>query len=171
MTAGGWKRVTPPVPVMVGLTVGLMLVLLVGLAGCSSGTGPSTIAIENVRIGESPAGRAAAVYGVIRQRGGPDTLIGVDSGTGPITVMAGGIPMDGGHGGHGDAPAGFPLAVRAGSSLAFAPNGMHLMLPASPGARAIGDVVAITFRFERHAPVTVDARVVGLTELYDDAGT
>jgi len=168
MIAGRWRRRTPFIPVLV-----LPVVLVLGLVGtgCSSGSGPSSIAIENVRIGESPAGRAAAVYGLVRQRGGSDTLIGADTGVGPVTVMAGGVPMDGGHHGHGDAPAGFPLDVRPGSSLAFAPNGMHLMLPASDRARTIGDVVAITFRFARHAPVTVDARVVGLTELYDDAGT
>jgi copper(I)-binding protein len=147
----------------------LAVALVVAGAACSSSPGPSTISVENVRIGAASAGRAAGVYGVIRQRGGPDRLVGVEAAAGPLSVMAAGVPMDGAHGAHSD--VGLPLAVRPGSSVVFAPNGMHLMLPASDRARSVGEVVSLTFRFDRHAPVTVDARVVGLTELYDTAGT
>lgn len=132
------------------------------LAGCGTSGAPS-IAVEHLAASAN-AGRVSAAYGSLVNHGdAPDALVGAsctcaesvsihrtDRRDG-LSVM---VPAD-------------RLDLPAGERVALAPGGSHLMLEGLTGALAAGDVVEITFEFERSGSVTHEAEVVDPAELAD----
>jgi periplasmic copper chaperone A len=59
------------------------------------------------------------------------------------------------------------VLLPAGESVAFRPGGLHLMVVVPDERVVVGGTFRVTLRFERSAPVTLDASVVELLDLVE----
>lgn len=126
------------------------MALSIALAGC--GQSDPALTVTNATISANP--NSAAIYAAIDNRGGKDRLTGIEiEGGVPIslheTTMIDGVmrmrPAE-----TFDIPASGRLELKSGAS-----HGMAIGKFASPSG------LPLTFRFERHAPITVRADVTG----------
>ncbi len=157
-------RLTPVV-----LALGLVLTSA-ACADEAESTDRSAIEIVDPVIGETAAGRNAALYFSLVQRGGSDQLLNiVTARTDRVSVMGPSIDM-----GTDSETSGFPIDIDPGSTIKFLPGGNHVMLEHVTEELTDGDTVTLTFTFERHAPITIVADVIPpaeLVELIDPKGT
>lgn len=128
-----------------------LVALFLALAGC--GQSDPALTVTNAAVAAGPS--SAAVYASIDNKGGADRLTGIEiDGRVPIslheTTMTEGVMR---------MRAVEVLDVPANSRLELKSGGAHGM--------AMGKIVAnppsipITFRFEKHAPISVSATVTG----------
>lgn len=128
-----------------------LMALSMALAGC--GQSDPALTVTKATISASP--NSAAIYAAIDNRGGEDRLTEIEiEGRVPIslheTTMIDGVmrmrPVEA-----LDVPARGRLELRSGAS-----HGMAMgKIAANPSG------LPLTFRFERHAPITVRAAVTG----------
>lgn len=152
---------------MTRLTPVVLAVSLV-IIGAACARGPessdrSTVEIVDPVIGEAAAGRNAALYFSLVQRGGSDQLVNiVTDGTDRVSVMGPSIDM-----GADSETSGFPIDIDPDSTIKFLPGGNHVMLESVTEDFTDGDTVTLTFTFERHAPITIVADVIPPAELVE----
>lgn len=149
-------------------TVGALGALAV-LAACSDGGASSDDAsapvVEDAFLGETEAGRAAALYLTIVQEGGDDRLVGVTTEVSDVVgVMPGDMAMD-----DPMTDRSVDVVVAAGSSVRFAPGDDHLMVIDVSRGLVAGDDVEVTLEFERHGTVTVQAETLSLLDINERA--
>jgi periplasmic copper chaperone A len=135
-----------------------LLIVAAALAGCGSGSTRSAVTVDNaiVRLPAVP-GRPAAGYATVAVTEDRGALVGISS------PQAKRVEMHETRQWGGKTSMRHILAVQQMShgDLVFEPGGLHMMLfDVDPGLRP-GDRAALTFRFERGAPVTAPARVIG----------
>lgn len=136
------------------MKLALPLSLAAMLAGCAEPA--PLVTVTDARVIALPA--SAAAYFTLTNSGGPDRLLSVAApGTGDATihetVMDGDMmrmqPVTGG------------VAVPAGATVRFSPQGRHVMIMPS---RPIADpLVRLVLTFERQGAVTVSAPAKGPT--------
>lgn len=132
--------------------------LSLGLWGCGGPASQQGITVENVRV-TLPAvrGRPGAGYFTAEASRLPEAIVAV---TAPPPTR---IEM------HESMSAGSMASMRPmpsapfepGKPLAFEPGGKHLMVFDIDPAVKPGDTLALTFRFAKAPPVTVQAEVLG----------
>lgn len=134
------------------------------LVACSSADADDTASapvVSGAFLGEADAGRAAALYLTIDQRGGDDRLVGVRTDVSDVVgVMPGDMAMDDPM---TDRSVDVPIA--AGDTVDFAPGDDHLMLIDVSRGLVPGDNVSVTLVFERHGEVTVQATTLSLLDI------
>lgn len=152
---------------VVGAAVVAGAFLLTGCGGSDGADSDAASAVEvaDAFLGETPEGKAAALYLTIEQRGGDDRLVGVTTDVSEIVgTMPATLDMD-------DAMTDRSIGsdLPAGSTLVFAPGRDHLMVIDVARGLAPGDTVEVTLQFERHAPVTVEAETLSLLDINERA--
>lgn len=152
------------------LALALALALATMVSGCaprSESIARSEIEIIDPVIGETDAGRGAALYFSLVQRGGRDILLDITADyTSRVTVMGASMTI-----GASSETSGFPIDIDAGSTIKFLPGGRHVMLEQVTQDLAAGDTVVFTLKFEQHSPIIVVAAVVPVAELLDRTDT
>lgn len=128
-----------------------LLALTLALAGC--GEADPALTISNAKVAASP--NSAAIYATISNRGGPDSLIAIEiDGRVPITLHE--TSVDDG-----------VMRMRAVQQLDLPVEGTLELKSGGAHGMAMGEITAdppripLTFRFARHAPITVSATVTG----------
>ena len=149
------------------LGVAAALVLVTGACsdGSSNASSPSEPVVSDAFLGETDAGRSAALYLTIEQNGGDDRLIGVSTDVSEIVgMMPATVEME-------DAftDRSVDAEVDAGSTVRFAPGDDHLMVINVTRALEVGDDVRVTLTFERHDPVVVAASTLSLLDINERA--
>ncbi len=124
------------------------------LASCAPAA-PDIAVSEAWARATAPGQSGGAVYATIANRGGGDRLVEVTSDTG--TAMLHRSDHQGGVVRMRMLP---DLAIPAGSSVALAPGGTHVMLTGLGAPLAAGGSFAMTFRFTSAGPRTVTVAVV-----------
>jgi copper(I)-binding protein len=114
------------------------------------------IMVEQAWARATPGNAAtAAAYATVRGGSQPDMLVGLSTPAAATAEV---------HQSFSDAgvmkmrPV-TALAIPAGASVAFSPNGYHVMLTGLNRALIAGESFPLTFRFEHGQPITVEVRI------------
>lgn len=103
----------------------------------------------------APGQSSAAIYATIRNRGGPDRLIEVSSGTGMAMLH-----RSNHEGGVARMRMLSELAIPDGDSVSLAPGGTHVMLTGLGAPLAVGANFPLVLRFDKAGPRTVTVVIV-----------
>ena len=146
-----------------GVPVVLLVVAVVGmvLLGLPSGAGPPRLTVTAAAASPGAIGDMTAVYLVVENTGGADTVRSADSDAAAAVTLhdtevadgaASMIDVD-------------RLTVPARGELVLAPGGRHLMLHHLFAPLVPGDVVRVTVQFERSGPMVIDVPVQAYVDL------
>jgi copper(I)-binding protein len=115
---------------------------------------------------DPPSPAVAAVYLTIRNTGAtPDVLVAVSSPAAATSML-----MSESGGAVGSMIAVPDLQVPAHGEASLVPGHDHVMLESPHATLKVGGHVAVTLRFRRAGPVTIEVPVVPLSALVDDDG-
>jgi len=154
-----WMRAT---------TIGalLMTVACGSPAGPSLGTGTPDLQVSTAQSSAPVAGAAQLVLTIENRGDGADRLLGAETDAAlAVEIHRTVIEPDG---------RAFmrlleDVEIPAGETLAFRPGGLHLMLVVPDERVVVGGTFAVTLRFERTAPLTLEVTVVELLDLLERA--
>lgn len=137
------------------MRTGLLLAPVALLAACQQ---PQSITVENawVRLAAVPTNPSAA-YFTVRASGKDETLTSVTTGAAMRSEMHESMTS----GGVMSMKPVKLVAVRAGSAVAFAPGGKHVMLFGLSDVVKPGATVPMTFTFASGRTIVATAKVVG----------
>lgn len=138
----------------------LIPLAVLGLAACGGG-GQKDVGVTDaeVRLPIVP-GRPGAAYFTLTGGGQPTRLVSVE---GPAATRIE-LHSNAMVGGHMEMHRLDGVVIAPGQTVRFAPAGDHAMLFGVAPTLKPGDTTRLTFRFEKGAPVTVEARVTAGTD-------
>lgn len=131
-----------------------LLIAFALTASCAPGA-PDIAVRDAWARATAPGQSSGAVYATIVNRGAADRLVGVTSGTGTALLH-----RSDRQGGVARMRMLSELAIPAGSSVALAPGGTHIMLTGLAAPLAGGGDFPLTFRFALAGPRTVTVAIV-----------
>jgi copper(I)-binding protein len=141
------------------------MVAVVAAALTACGGGPAgEVLVRDAVAGEAGAGAEVAVYFEV-ESGGGDAIVSVSSSAAAQWSLHELQPVEGG----GIMMPSDRIALVDGVTV-LEPNGSHVMLSGLERPLVAGDVVPVTLRFDRHAPITIEVAVVPLYELAELVG-
>ena len=136
-----------------GAAVAVASSLLIA-GGC--GAADPEISVSGAQVPAPPNPDVAAMYFVLDNAGGADTLIGVEvDGEGDASLHRSFVDQVGSSGMEPVAD----VEIGEKSTVEFRSGGYHVMIN-DPGPLSVGDTVSVTLSFERSDPITVEADVV-----------
>jgi len=140
----------------------LVPLAMLGLAACGGGGAKDvTVSDAEVRL-PIVAGRPGAAYFTLTGGGQATRLVSVESPAAARIELHSNAMV----GGHMEMHRLDGVPVGAGEKISFAPTGDHAMLFGVAPTLKPGDTTRLTFRFEKGAPVTVEARVAAGTDAH-----
>jgi copper(I)-binding protein len=149
-------------------TLAAMLAVLVGW-GCSGADerladGDPELYVSEAQSSAPVAGAAQLVVTIENRGDGPDRLVGADTDAAlAIEIHRTVIEPDG----RAYMRLLEEVVIPAGGTVRFRPGGLHLMVVIPDERVRVGGTFAVTLRFERSAPITLDVRVVDLLDLVE----
>jgi periplasmic copper chaperone A len=145
------------------LCTALVAALLTACGGDGGSSAPAVVG--PVQVAEPVAGSSQVALTLVNRGDGDDELVSVTTESAlaveihRTTITDGSATMETLEG----------LPVPAGEELVFRPGGLHLMLVVPDASVAIGGTVELVLDFERAEDLVVEAEVVDLLDLAEDA--
>jgi periplasmic copper chaperone A len=149
---------------------GLALLLVAGCGGDdasrggSLGGGEPELVVSTAQASAPVAGASQLVVSIENRGDGADRLVGADTDAALAVEIHRTVIED-------DGRAFMRLLddvlLPAGETVRFRPGDLHLMVVVPDERVQVGGTFAVTLRFERSAPVTLDVEVVDLLDLVE----
>ncbi len=160
----------PPTHRRAGRVATALALAVLLAAGCGSegpeglGGGTPDLHVSSAQASVPVAGASQLVLAIENRGDGADRLIGAETDAALAIEIHRTVIED-------DGRAFMRLlddvVIPAGGSLAFRPGDLHLMVVVPDERGRLGGTFEVTLRFERSAPLTLTAEVVGLLDLVE----